>query len=125
MLYWSSPLYNTLSSSQDIKDERPEEDAKVIWPFLVTVCAFFFNIVTTETIFGAYIYNYARCSKLTNMDSEAASTALTTFAGCMMARDFHSNFFKKFYFEISNKQADSAEFSFLQRYLRHFMRILI
>ena len=76
---------------QDIKDERPEEEAKVIWPFLVTVCAFFFNIVTTETIFGAYIYNYARCSKLTNMDSESASTALTTFAGCMMARDFHND----------------------------------
>ena len=70
--------------NEDIKDDRPEEEAKVIWPFLVTVCAFFFNIVTTETIFGAFIYNYARCSNRTDMTSSEASTALTIFTGCMM-----------------------------------------
>ena len=72
----------------DIKDNREEEDAKVIWPFLAAVCAFFFNIVTTETIFGAYIYNYSRCSTKTEMNSKEASTALTIFTGCMMAGRF-------------------------------------
>ena len=71
-----------------IKDTRVEENARVIWPFLAAVCAFFFNIVTTESIFGAYIYNYSRCSIRTGMDSKEASTALTIFTGCMMAGRF-------------------------------------
>ena len=47
----------------DTTDNRPEEKFTTVWPFLVTVFLYFFNIETAEVVFSAYIYDYGRCSK--------------------------------------------------------------
>ena len=80
---------------QDTADQREEEDFKVvypfilililtktIWPFLLAVFLFFFNIETTEVIYASYIYDYARCSdRAGGFESSSASQLCTIFWG--------------------------------------------
>ena len=51
---------------RDTTDNRPEEKFTTVWPFLLTVFLYFFNIETAEVVFSAYIYDYGRCSKYQN-----------------------------------------------------------
>ena len=66
--------------NQDTVDTRKEEDFQTIWPFLVPVFWFFFNTMTTEVNFAAFIYEYARCSDHAGK-FEKSSASRVTFKG--------------------------------------------
>ena len=58
---------------RDTADHRPEEKFKTIWPFLITVFLFYFNLETAEVIFPGYLYEYGRCSKYHDFSDGSAS----------------------------------------------------
>ena len=48
----------------------------------------YFGAQTTENTFGAFIYDYARCSKNADLDSASASQVLLLFWAMMMVGRF-------------------------------------
>ena len=82
------PLFVASKDNKTIADNREEEDLKEVWPFLVVLCIMYFGAQTTENTFGAFIYDYARCSKNADLEAAEASQVLTLFWAMMMVGRF-------------------------------------
>merc|ERR1711990_155452 len=62
---------------------------------LLVLIIYCFNIESSEVVFAAFIYDYARCSDYLRLDTQSSSLTLTLFSAAMMVGRFFGIFLAK------------------------------